>query len=44
MAPSKELLKKNIFLNSEEYDKFEFSQNRLSALNLYLRNKELILK
>jgi hypothetical protein len=36
MAPSKELLKKNIFLNSEEYEKFKLSQNRLSALNLYL--------
>jgi hypothetical protein len=29
MRPSEELLKKNIFLNSEEYDKFDLSQNRL---------------
>lgn len=36
LAPPKELFKKNIFLNSEEYDNFELSQNRLSALNLYL--------
>ena len=44
MRPTKELLKKNIFLNSEEYDKFDLSQDRLSALNLLLRNKELTLK
>lgn len=44
MVPSKELLKKKYFLNSEEHDKFDLSQNRLSALNLRLRNKELTLK
>lgn len=44
MRPPEELLKKNIFLNSEEYDKFDLSQNRLSALNLRLRNKKLTLK
>nr|WAK85045.1 hypothetical proteine [Amicula sp. isolate GU52X-4 cfCalB7] len=44
MVPPKELLKKNIFLNSEEYNAFDLSQNRLTALNLLLRNKELTLK
>ena len=44
MAPPNELLKKNIFLNSGEYDKFDLSQNRLSALNFRLRNKKLTLK
>jgi hypothetical protein len=44
MRPRGELLKKNIFLNSEEYGKFDLSQNRLSALNLLLQNKKLILK
>ena len=29
MRPPEELLKKNIFLNSEEYDKFDLSQKRL---------------
>ena len=44
MAPPKELLKKNIFLNSEEYDKFDLSQSLLPVLNFRLRNKELTLK
>lgn len=44
IAPAKKLLQKNIFISSEEYDRFDLSQNRLSALNLLLRNKELTLK
>jgi hypothetical protein len=39
-----ELLKKNIFLSTEEYDKFDLSRNRISALNLLLQSKQLTLK
>lgn len=44
MLPPKMFFHKNIFLDSEFYDKYEFSQNSLSALNISLRNKELTVK
>ena len=44
MLPLKMLFEKNIFLESELYDNYELSQNKLSNLNFVLRNKDLIIK
>ena len=41
-VPSKELLKKNVFLSSEKYQNFKLSKSRSTALNFQLRNRRCL--